>query len=259
MFTLLTTAKTMNDAPARIDLPVTPPHFMDEATELMDIARALDADAIQTLMGVSPALAEETVRRFRAFTVPLTRDNATPAVFAFSGDVYRSFDAPTVLPENLIWAQEHLGIVSGLFGLLRPLDLIQPYRLEMATRLPTGEATSLYDFWGDRLAERINDVVGAHDSPVVVNLASAEYLRAVRPKRLRCPVVTPVFHEVRPGEPGRVMAVYAKRARGRMARFIVENRVDRIDGLREFNAGGYRFVGATGDNDTLTFSRPFAG
>ena len=173
----------------------------------------------------------------------------------FAGGVYAGLDAPTVDASTLWWAQDHLGILSGLYGLLRPLDGIQPYRLEMGTRLKTRRGVGLYAFWGDRITRRINRILDGQADRTLVNLASVEYFKAVEPSRLRGPVLNVAFREYRDGKP-KIISFNAKRARGLMARHIVENRVDQPEGLKGFDREGYAFDPALSDDDTWTFTRP---
>lgn len=255
MFAVIASAKTMDFSPLDCPVETSIPHFLDEAEKLVRTARRLSQKEIVELMKVSAVLAKQTAESFRSFETPFDNHNAKPAVLAFSGDVYRGIDAVSLDPGDLIWAQNHLAIVSGLFGLLRPLDLIQPYRLEMAYRLKTRRGSNLYDFWSDNLVNHINELVATHENPAIVNLASAEYLRALRPKKVRSQVVTPVFHEIRPGGEGRVISAFAKRARGLMARFIVERRIDNPEGLKDFHVEGYRYQPKKSSQNTLLFSR----
>ncbi len=259
MFAVLSTAKLMDFSHFEPEIEVSTPYFISEAEKLVRTARRLTQKQIRESMKVSADLARQTAERFRAFEAPFTRENAKPAVLSFSGEVYRGFDALSIDSDDLQWAQNHLGIVSGLFGLLRPLDLIQPYRLEMGLRLKTRRGSNLYAFWGDLIADRINELVAVLDEQTIVNLSSAEYFKALRSKKINNRVLTPVFHEIRPGQTGRVIATFAKRARGLMARFIVEHHIDTREGLKEFNLDQYRYQPEESTDDMLLFSRGLSG
>jgi len=255
MFAVIATAKTLDFSSLNDAVEASTPYFLNEAEKLVRTARRLSQTHIAESMKVSAVLAKQTVERFRSFETPFTSDNAKPAILTFSGEVYRGIDAASLDADDLAWAQNHLGIISGLFGLLRPLDLIQPYRLEMAYRLKTRRGSNIYAFWGDLIVNRINELVTTHNEPAIINLASAEYFRALVPPKITARVVTPVFHEIRPGKEGRVIPAFAKRARGLMARFIVEERINDPDGLKEFSFDHYRYQRKMSSDDTLLFSR----
>lgn len=256
MLALLSPAKSLDLTPPPVAVEATQPVLLEESARLVAVARRLSATEIGALMKVSPTLAERTRDRFHAFVLPFDGINALPAALTFDGAVYRGLAARELGADDLAWAQERLGILSGLYGLLRPLDLIQPYRLEMGTRLKTQRGANLYGFWGDRITRRIREVVAGHDDPTVVNLASVEYFKAVRPKGLHGSVVACVFEEWQEGpEDGRVVAVYAKRARGLMARYLIDARIDRAEGLKEFDAEGYRFQAGRSTESRWVFAR----
>ena len=257
MFTILSPAKKLDFSRAIPDVETTQPALMMDATILMTIVRDLSLDQIAQLMGVSEKLAALTHARFEAFDLPLSDDNAQAAALVFDGEAYRGLNAGSLTVSDLEWAQDHLGILSGLFGLLRPLDLIQPYRLEIATKLKTARGSNLYQFWGDRITARINDVLASAETPVLLNLASTEYFKAVKPNVLNARVITPVFHEVKEGGPGKVISFSAKFARGLMARYIVEHRVDDPEALKQFDLERYAFQPDISTDETSIFSREF--
>ncbi|WP_142850159.1 peroxide stress protein YaaA [Telmatospirillum sp. J64-1] len=240
MLALLSPAKKLDFDPPVLPLPHTQPAFLEETAILVETARGLSRADLSRLMDISPSLADMNYERFRSFSTPFTPQNAKQAVLAFAGDTYIGLEASTLGVEDLTWAQDHLGILSGLYGLLRPFDLIQPYRLEMGTRMANPRGNDLYDFWGARLAQAAEAAVAGHASPVIVNLASTEYFKAVGAKRLSVPLITPVFKEVKGGQ-AKVIGLMAKRARGMMARFMIENRIDEPEALKDFCASGYRF------------------
>jgi hypothetical protein len=258
---LLSPAKTLDDetpVPPAVWARATDPPFSDRAALLIATLRRKTPRQIAALMDLSDPLAALNAARYAAWQPEATADNSRPAVFAFAGDVYAGLDAPTLSTADLAWAQAHISILSGLYGLLRPLDRLQPYRLEMGTKLATRGAKDLYAFWGDRLAARLDAMLEATPGAILVNLASQEYSRAALRPALKTPVVDCVFEEWR-GAPGRekpqVVSFFAKRARGLMARHIVRQRLDRVDALRGFDAEGYALDAAASDARRLVFRR----
>lgn len=254
MLALVSPAKKLDMTPRDRGLPHSQPVFLDESEKLVQVARRLGVNDLKQLMSISDNLAELNRERFRAFSTPFTPDNAAPAIFAFRGDTYQGLDADSLSDAEITYAQDHLGILSGLYGLLRPLDLMQAYRLEMGVKLHNPRGEDLYDFWGDRITGEINRRLADAANPVVVNLASNEYFRAVRRDKLQARLITPVFKEVKGGV-AKVIGLMAKRARGMMARHIIQNRIDDPADLRKFNAGGYRFMPELSDDDKLEFHR----
>jgi cytoplasmic iron level regulating protein YaaA (DUF328/UPF0246 family) len=258
MLAVLSPAKSLDPTPPPDGLPASTPALMDDAQELMKVTRRLTQKKIRELMKLSDDLAKLNYDRYRSFEIPFTQDNALPAALTFNGEVYRGLDARSLSADDLGWAQEHVGILSGMFGLLRPLDLVQPYRLEMGTRLASRRGKNLYEFWGERIAAEINERTAAHSDHTLVNLASNEYFKAVKKKALSVPVVECVFEDwkERPDE-GRVISFMAKHARGLMARYLVTERVDRASGLRDFDLERYRFDKKRSTDDRLVFARKF--
>jgi len=234
-----------------------PPRFIAQAEELVGYARKLKAEDLKAMMSISDALADLNVSRFKAFKTPFTPANARPALDAFRGDVYVGLDADTLDDEGRAFADGHVRILSGLYGLLRPLDLMQAYRLEMGTKCATDKGKTLYAYGGDRIAEGLNDDLKDAADPVVVNLASGEYFKAVKQKALKARVITPVFKEVKDGE-GKVISFLAKKARGLMTRYVIDNRITEPEKLKAFDLEGYRFDPAQSDDDTWVFTRPRA-
>lgn len=248
MLTLLSPAKTLDFSSAPESLPVTKPIFLKDIKVLLERCRQLDVASLQKLMKLSRTLAELNHQRFQSMRLPFTVANSKPCLLAFQGDVYRKLDAASLSEPDLRWAQNHLRIISGLYGLLRPLDLIQPYRLEMGTRLENSRGKNLYEFWGDRLVDEISE------ADAVLNLASHEYFKAVPIKRLGSRLVSAVFQEIRDGEP-KTIAFSAKRARGLMARFVIRNRIGDPEGLKDFAEEGYGFREDLSEGDRLVFTR----
>jgi cytoplasmic iron level regulating protein YaaA (DUF328/UPF0246 family) len=254
MFAVVSPAKKLDTAPLSRTLPLTQPDLLTEAKSLVKIAAKLRPSDLANLMKISDKLADLNHARFQSFTTPFTIDNAKPAALMFAGDTYTGLDADSLSTEDLTWAQEHFGILSGLYGLLRPLDLIQPYRLEMGSKLQTARGKNLYQFWDERITAQLQERLEDHQDKTLVNLASVEYFKAVKPKTLPSPVITPVFKERRDGGP-KIISFMAKRARGMMARFIIQGRIDRPEGLKDFRLADYRFEPAASTANTPTFIR----
>jgi cytoplasmic iron level regulating protein YaaA (DUF328/UPF0246 family) len=256
MLLLLSPAKSLDWSPAPAPIPPTEPDLLKEAGLLARRAKRLKVADLQELMGISEDLAALNRDRFLDMTVQPDRDRDRPAALAFDGDVYRGLDARSLDDEGMAWAQEHIGILSGLYGLLRPMDLIEPYRLEMGTRLKTRRGASLYDFWGDTVRLAVQRRVKAHGDGVVVNLASQEYFRVVQAKALRARVVTCVFQEELDDGRLQIISFYAKWARGAMARWAIDHRVEEVSELKGFDTGGYAFRADRSSEDEWVFTRP---
>ncbi|MEM1288380.1 MAG: peroxide stress protein YaaA [Pseudomonadota bacterium] len=234
---------------------VTEPEFSKEAGTLAGHARQLGLGKLRALMDLSDDLARLNRDRFQAFKSDPAKDDLRAALYAFAGDTYLGLDAESLDDESVAYAQRHLRILSGLYGVLRPLDGMQAYRLEMGSRLKTRRGTNLYDFWGSHISKSLNQTAEETRSDLLVNCASQEYFGAVDQKRLKPRVITPSFYEEQDGT-RKMISFFAKRARGAMARFIVEHRIRDIDGLRSFDAGGYRYAEGISDESTLAFVRP---
>ena len=254
MLFLLSPAKTLDyDSPIG-DLPHTLPQFSARSKELITVLRDKSPQQIAELMDLSDALSTLNVARYQAWSPRASAKNARQAVLAFNGDVYEGLDAKTLKPADLDWAQEHLCILSGLYGVLRPLDWMQPYRLEMGTALETPGGRNLYQFWGSSIAEHLNDRLAGDKSPVIVNLASQEYFKAVDRKALKARVIECVFEDYKGGK-YKVISFLAKRARGLMARHAIQHRLRRPEQLQGFDAEGYAFDAAASEPDRLVFRR----
>lgn len=251
MLIVISPAKKL-DMSADDRAPTTIPDFVADAETLAEVARGLSHDDLRALMSISPALAELNAKRFADFGAQPVK----AAALAFAGDTYQGLEAPSLDDDEMAWAQNHLRILSGLYGLLRPMDAIEPYRLEMGSRLKTAKGKSLYDYWGARLAEALNAQAKAVGSQVLVNCASEEYFGAVDRGALTIPVITPVFKEIKDGRP-RIVSFFAKKARGAMARFIVQNRLTAPTDLEGFSAGGYRYEPDASEGETMVFMRDY--
>jgi len=238
MLTIISPAKTLDfDSPLSI-AEYTIPAFLNDSEYLIHLLRSMKAEEISLLMNISPKLAVLNERRYRSWHKPFTPDNARQALFTFRGDVYSCLDAESMGVHDIGFAQNHLRILSGLYGLLRPLDLMQPYRLEMGTQLANSRGRTLYAFWGDMLTQALNTVFAGQESRVLVNLASSEYFKAILPAGLKAKIITPIFKEQR-GEGYKVVSLYAKRARGMVARHIISELLDNSESLKAFNIAGY--------------------
>lgn len=242
------------DHPAPVTAYTIPDHLV-QSKILIDELRRMKVPDLQKLMGISEKIATLNVKRYRNFSIPFTPQNARQALFAFKGDVYRQIPASSYSKADLDYAQDHLRILSGLYGTLRPLDLIQPYRLEMKTRLKTAVGDNLYQFWGVRIAESLNVALDTQEYPALVNLASKEYFKAVKPKRLKGRLLTIHFKEVKNGK-SRVIAIFAKRARGMMAHYLLKNRIESSEQIKRFDTAGYQFSENDSDDKNWLFVRP---
>ncbi|MEE4299914.1 MAG: peroxide stress protein YaaA [Pseudomonadales bacterium] len=238
MLILLSPAKTLDFERPAVTRKHSSPRFLDDSQALVELMRERSPADLAELMHVSDAIAELNSRRFSEWSPPFTRENARQAVLAFRGDVYTGLDADAWSPRDFDWAQKHLRILSGLYGVLRPLDLIQAYRLEMGTRVANGRGQDLYAFWRASVTASLAEELEGRRSPLVVNLASNEYFGAVDPAGLPGRLVTPVFKDLKNGQ-YKIISFFAKKARGSMASWIVRNRVRSADGLRAFAEDGY--------------------
>lgn len=254
MFCVVSPAKKLDFDTPPPALDTTQPHFLSDTEELAETCKSLSRRDLSGLMKISDSLADLNFERFQAFSTPLTSENAKPAALAFSGDTYVGLEASSLSEDDLMFAQDHFGILSGFYGLLRPLDLIKPYRLEMGTRLSNPRGSNLYDFWDTEIAERINDLVSTHTHPVVINCASSEYFKAIKAKALKVPVITPVFKEIK-SDVAKTIGLMAKRARGAMARYIIQNRIEDPEKIKDFNSGGYEYRPDLSNEKDWVFTR----
>ena len=254
MLVVISPAKSLDMTPVQI--PATAPAFQDDALRLAKTARGLSLGDLKSLMAISDDLARLNRDRFAAFAADPAPEAVKPAALAFNGDTYQGLEAKTLSADDLHWAQDHLGILSGLYGLLRPLDAIQPYRLEMGSKLKTRRGVSLYEYWGDTIAKALNARAADVGTDMLVNCASQEYFGAVDRKALKLRVITPSFMEVKDDKP-RIVSFFAKRARGAMARFIVENRLTAAEAIKDFTSGGYAYDADLSDGDTWAFVRDY--
>ena len=254
MLTVISPAKTLDyETPPHIDQH-TQPRFLEHSGELIRVLEQLSVQGVADLMKLSDKLASLNVARYNSWPDDLTPDNAKQAILAFKGDVYTGLDAANLSSDQLNYAQQHLRILSGLYGVLRPLDLMYPYRLEMGTKLSNPRGTNLYQFWDDRLTASLNEELGRDSSPVVINLASNEYFKAIKPKMLNAHLITPVFKDWKSGQ-YKIISFYAKKARGLMARYIIDHKIDEPEALKAFDYEGYRFAESMSEGNTWVFIR----
>lgn len=231
------------------------PQQLKDSEKLIKQLRKLSVEEIKKLMSLSDNLAELNFQRYKDFGLPFNQQNAKQAIFAFKGDVYSGINTSSMAQQDFEYAQNHVRILSGLYGYLRPLDLIQPYRLEMKTKLENSKGADLYQFWGESITNLLNDEFKTHSQKVLVNLASNEYWKSVQPKKLNAKVINVAFKEVKDGK-ARIIAIFAKKARGMMTDFIVRNRVETVDGLKDFNYENYKFDASTSNENSFVFTRP---
>lgn len=254
MLVLLSPAKTL-DYQSILPTDVhTLPRLLESSQQLIDLSRQLSASEIANLMSVSGKIAQLNVERFRDWQIDFDFSNSRQAIFAFKGDVYTGLDAYQFSDSDLNFAQQHLRMLSGLYGVLRPLDLMMPYRLEMGTKLQNIHGRNLYQFWGHQITDMINQDLAEQHSDLLINLASDEYYKAVKESKVQAKIIKPVFLDQKNGQ-YKVISFYAKKARGLMARFIIENRVQSIEGLKSFNLEGYYLDTVNSNDIELVFKR----
>ncbi len=254
MLALVSPAKKLDYENRSPSADFTQPQFQSQTAELTSILKGYSKSKIQSLMHLSDNLGQLNYDHYQGFKDEFTPNNSKQAAYAFKGDTYVGLDAETLSEEDMEYAQDHLGILSGLYGLLRPLDLMQPYRLEMGTKLGNARGEDLYDFWGDLITNAVNAAIKDHKDTSVISLASNEYIKAVKPKGLNGDFITCNFKEMKNGAP-KTIGLFAKRARGAMARYIIQNRIETPEGLKGFDADGYVFLENLSDDSNLTFLR----
>lgn len=240
MITIISPSKTQDFSSNNLPLSFTQARFLDQSQLLVKELRKKSSQEIKELMDVSDKIAELNYERFQQFSMPFTPENAKQALYAFKGDVYTGFELESYGEKELAFAQEHLRILSGLYGLLRPLDLIQPYRLEMKIKLSNPRGKDLYTFWGNRLTKALNAALAEQGNPVLINLASNEYFKAIDKKSLKAETITPVFKEFKNGKYS-IVAIFAKKARGLMSDLIIRNKIDEPEELKTFDLEGYEY------------------
>jgi uncharacterized protein len=257
MLMLLSPAKSLDfQTPVKTNLQ-SQPVFLDHSKVLVDALRHLAPNEIASLMSISDSLARLNFNRFADWSLPFTSDNAKQAILAFDGDVYDGLQASSLTEAQLLFAQNHLGILSGLYGVLKPLDLIQPYRLEMGTKFKNLRGKDLYSFWGGTLTVAINRQLSEMPDPVIINLASEEYFKSIQPKKIQGEIIQPVFEDWKDGK-FKIISFYAKRARGLMARFAIDGAITSPEKLKSFCVDGYAFSPLVSDDKRWVFRRRLA-
>ncbi|WP_417226378.1 peroxide stress protein YaaA [Amphritea sp.] len=256
MLLVISPAKNLDyDTPAISDRATQPQH-LDQSQQLIEQLRGYSVQDIAELMKLSDKLSALNVARYESWSEPFTQENAKQALLAFNGDVYSGLNAADFSDDDLTFTQQHLRILSGLYGVLKPLDLMQPYRLEMGTKLSNPRGKDLYSFWGDIVTDDLNQTLAANASEpaVLVNLASNEYFKAVKPKSLQARIITPVFKDWKNGQ-FKIISFYAKKARGLMCRYAIKNKLVDAEQLKQFDLAGYQYDEALSKNDTWVFTR----
>ncbi|TXD96600.1 peroxide stress protein YaaA [Psychrobacter frigidicola] len=261
MYFVLSPAKSLNEkdaVPLNIGNHYSQPTLIDQSAKLIKILKSKDPIDLQELMSISYELATLNAERNQVWQLPFNDDNAKPAAYLFDGDVYNGLDSYGMDKETMLYLNEHLGILSGLYGVLKPLDLIQPYRLEMGTKLKNEQGDNLYEFWGEHITEllneRIKDAQSEDEQTVLVNLASNEYFKAVRKKKLEAEIITPRFEDEKNGT-YKIISFYAKKARGLMVKYAADNKLTNAEQLKQFNLAGYYYCAEASDEQTWTFRR----
>lgn len=254
MLIVVSPAKTLDYESPLATETYTQPELLDHSAELIEVCRTLTPMDIASLMKVSDKIAGLNAARFAEWQPDFAPANARQAILAFKGDVYTGLEAESMREEDFTFAQQHLRMLSGLYGLLRPLDLMQPYRLEMGTRLANGRGANLYQFWDNIITDKLNTALAEQGDDILINLASNEYFKAVKPKSLKGKVVTPVFKDCKNGQ-YKVISFFAKKARGMMARYIIDNRLISVEQLKQFDVAGYYFSPEESTDKELVFKR----
>ncbi|MFT6625645.1 MAG: cytoplasmic iron level regulating protein YaaA (DUF328/UPF0246 family) [Cycloclasticus sp.] len=257
MFLVISPAKTLDfETPAHTQQHSLPA-FLPDSEELIEQLKSLSPSDVSSLMGISEKLGALNSNRFLQWRVPFTPENSKQALLAFKGDVYEGLNANALSEEDLNWANQHLRILSGLYGLLKPLDLIQPYRLEMGTRFENLRGKNLYEFWGEHITQKINKEMASEQNPVLINLASNEYFKSIKAKQLTADIITPVFKDWK-NDKYKIISFYAKKARGLMSAYIIKNRIKNPEDIKNFNTSGYAFCAEQSNGNEWVFLRKLA-
>jgi cytoplasmic iron level regulating protein YaaA (DUF328/UPF0246 family) len=254
MLTIISPAKKLDYSQPSEAQTFTQPLLLEHSEQLLKDLRLLSPEDICSLMSLSDKLGALNYERFQEWQTPFSTDNAKQAILAFKGDVYQGLDADNMSADELRWAQDNLRILSGLYGLLRPLDLMQPYRLEMGTKFANQRGANLYQFWGDIITDQLNKLFPTSAQSVLVNLASNEYFKSVQPKNINAEIITPVFMDQK-GHKYKIISFFAKRARGLMSAFIIKNKITDAEQLKTFNVDGYSFNSAMSEGNKWVFCR----
>jgi cytoplasmic iron level regulating protein YaaA (DUF328/UPF0246 family) len=254
MLIVISSSKILDFKPQNILTHYTQPYFTGHSEEIMDALRKLKPKQIADLLSINPSLAMLNFDRYAKWRLPFTPENAKQAILAFKGEVYHGLKAWNFNDNDFLYAQDHLRIISGLYGLLRPFDLMQPYRLEMGIKLKAAGAANLYQFWGDSITQKLNEALKPMERPVLINLASAEYFKSVNKKLLAAPIITPEFLDFKNGN-YQAIVVYLKKARGMLSRFIIKNQLTNPEDIKGFDEEGYLFNPRLSKGDNWVFTR----
>lgn len=255
MLTIISPAKKLDYSQHTEAHECSQPMLLEHSEQLLNDLRLLSPDDICSLMGLSDKLGALNFERFQEWQTPFSRENAKQAILAFKGDVYQGLDAENMSADELAWAQDNLRILSGLYGLLRPMDLMQPYRLEMGTKFANNRGANLYQFWGEIITNQLNKLLSASPKSVLINLASNEYFKSVKPKKLEADIITPIFMDQK-NDKYKIISFFAKRARGLMSAFIIKNKITDAEQLKTFNVDGYSYNPAMSEGNKWVFCRP---
>ncbi len=254
MLIVVSPAKTLDFETKPKSKITTTPDFLNDSQELINQLKKFKSQDVIDLMGVSQKIADLNVERFNTWKQPFTSENSKQAVLAFKGDVYTGLDAESMKADDFKFAQKHLRILSGLYGLLRPMDLMQPYRLEMGKKLENKRGKNLYHFWGEQITDALNQQIKSVKSETLVNLASNEYFKSIKPKLLNAEIITPAFKDYKNGD-YKMISFFAKKARGMLSRYIIDNRITNPEDMKSFAVDGYKFNSKLTDGNTWTFTR----
>jgi len=254
MLIILSPAKTLDFDEQELSLPNTLPEFIPEASQLITELKKFSTQEIASLMSLSDKLAALNASRYSSWSKSFNRENSKAALLAFNGDVYEGLDAKSLTKKQLEFAQKNLRILSGLYGVLKPLDLMQAYRLEMGTRLQNKKGSDLYSFWGSKITKAIQGELANQKKPVLLNLASDEYFRVIQPKELGYPIISPIFQDEKDGK-FKIISFYAKRARGLMARYVIQNTIQDPEKLKNFDLEGYQYIESLSEQIQPVFQR----
>ncbi|WP_206483775.1 peroxide stress protein YaaA [Thalassotalea sp. G2M2-11] len=254
MLLVVSPAKNLDYESPLVTQKYSQPQLLSESERLIEQCKTLTPADIASLMGISDKLAGLNAARFGQWSTPFTPENARPAVLAFNGDVYTGFDAASLTEKDFEYAQQHMRILSGLYGLLKPLDLMQAYRLEMGTKLANERGANLYQFWGDIITNKLNEALEQQGDNVLINLASNEYFKSVKKKLLAAEIITPAFKDWKNGQ-YKMISFFAKKARGLMARYIIEHQINDVQGLKKFAVAGYQYNAELSKGNDWVFTR----
>ena len=254
MITVISPAKKLSDECHAYEADHSQPAYLVKSAELVDQLKSYEPSYLQSLMGISEKLSVLNWERYQSWNPSFSSNNSRQAFFTFKGDTYTGLDADTLSTEDLSFSQNHTRILSGLYGVLKPLDLIMPYRLEMGTKIENKFGKNLYDFWGDELVADLEKDLSNHDSRYIVNCASVEYFKSIDKDSLNGKVITPVFKEIKKGK-ARIVSFFAKKARGMMARYIIQNQINDPDEIRKFDLGGYEYNDGLSNTMEPVFTR----